>query len=425
MKMRVPIRALALVAGLLLSLAQSAAKDRESVVKTGMSFVPFPMVGFDGTKGVLFGALMNVYDFGNGSTYPNPRSSAYLEASGYTGGSKTFIFSYDSGSLLGRVRMNVAASLCADKAMEFFGFGGRRTFYDKSVAMDFYKYDRSTVNVKADFSGVISGLLRWEAGYHFNRFDIKDFNPKDDAQEVSLFGLYKKWGIIPSEESSTRFSSALRAGLVYDSRDYEGVPTKGILAKAHLVAASGFLGSSDSYLKVYATWRQYIPLVKESLTLAYRFDYQEFLGDAPWYVIPFYTPGGPVYDNVALGGLRSVRGLMYNRVTGSSVGFLNVELRWKFAGFTLLNQDIGLMASGFCDGISALKSFDLTNRTGAFPALYSKYVDSSRGDCIHLSTGAAFKLILNRNFVLNIEYAHALSAQYGAGVLYLNTGFYF
>lgn len=425
MKMRVPIRALALVAGLLLSLAQSAAKDRESVVKTGMSFVPFPMVGFDGTKGVLFGALMNVYDFGNGSTYPNPRSSAYLEASGYTGGSKTFIFSYDSGSLLGRVRMNVAASLCADKAMEFFGFGGRRTFYDKSVAMDFYKYDRSTVNVKADFSGVISGPLRWEAGYHFNRFDIKDFNPKDDAQEVSLFGLYKKWGIIPSEESSTRFSSALRAGLVYDSRDYEGVPTKGILAKAHLVAASGFLGSSDSYLKVYATWRQYIPLVKESLTLAYRFDYQEFLGDAPWYVIPFYTPGGPVYDNVALGGLRSVRGLMYNRVTGSSVGFLNVELRWKFAGFTLLNQDIGLMASGFCDGISALKSFDLTNRTGAFPALYSKYVDSSRGDCIHLSTGAAFKLILNRNFVLNIEYAHALSAQDGAGVLYLNTGFYF
>ena len=414
-----------LAACLMAALTQAVAKDKEPVVKTGMSFVPFPMVGFDGTKGLLFGALMNIYDFGNGSTYPNPRSAAYLEASGYTGGSKTFIFSYDSGSLLGRVRMNVAASLCGDTAMEFFGFGGRQTFYDKSVAIDFYKYNRSTVNVKADFSGVISGPLRWEAGYHFNRFVIRDFSPKDKETEVSLFGLYKKWGIIPSEESSLRYSSALRAGLVYDTRDYEGVPTKGILAKAHLVAAPGFLGSSDSYLKVFGTWRQYIPLVKESLTLAYRLDYQEFLSDAPWYVIPFYTPGGPIYDNVALGGYRSIRGLMYNRVTGSAIGFVNAELRWKFAGFTLFNQDIGLMASGFCDGISALKSFDLTNRTGAFPALYSKYIDSSRGDCLHLSAGAALKFILNRNFVMNIEYARALSAQDGAGVLYLNTGFYF
>ena len=82
-------------------------------------------------------------------------------------------------------------------------------------------------------------------------------------------------------------------------------------------------------------------------------------------------------------------------------------------------------SSGFCDGISALKSFDLTNRTGAFPALYSKYIDSSRGDCLHLSAGAALKFILNRNFVMNIEYARALSAQDGSGVLYLNTGFYF
>lgn len=407
------------------ALTQSAAKDKEPVVKTGMSFVPFPMVGFDGTKGMLFGALMNVYDFGDGSTYPNPRSAAYLEASGYTGGSKTFIFSYDSGSLLGRVRMNVAASLCADTAMEFFGFGGRRTFYDESVAIDFYKYNRSTVNVKADFSGVLYGPLRWEAGYHFNRFVIRDFSPQDKEMEVSLFDLYKEWGIVPSEESSLRYSSALRAGLVYDTRDYEGVPTRGILAKAHLIAAPGFLGSSDTYFKFHTTWRQYIPLVKESLTLAYRLDYQAFLGDAPWYVIPFYTPGGPVYDNAALGGYRSIRGLMYNRVTGSSIGFMNAELRWKFAGLTLFRQDIGLMLSGFCDGITALKAFDTTNRTGAFPELYSKYIDPSRGDCIHLSAGAALKFILNRNFVLNIEYARALSAQDGAGVLYLNTGFYF
>lgn len=262
-------------------------------------------------------------------------------------------------------------------------------------------------------------------GYHFNQFKVKDYHPQDSDQEISLFGLYKAWGMVPSEEVSKEYSSAVRAGLVYDSRDYEGVPTKGVLAGAHVFAAPGFLGSSESYLKIHATLRHYIPIIKENLVFAYRLDYQEFLSDAPWYAIPFYTPGGPVYDNAALGGYRTVRGLLYNRVSGPGIGFFNTELRWKFAGLTLLRQDVGLMLSCFCDGISTLRYFDLTNRTGAFPKLYDKYIDTSRGDNLHLSSGAALKIILNRNFVLNIEYARALSAQDGAEVMYFNTGFYF
>ena len=419
------LRIFSLAFCLFLTVWPHAAKDREPVVKTGHSFVPFPMVGFDGAKGFLFGGLMNVYNFGDGSTYPNPRSSAYFEVSGYTGGSKTFVASYDSGRLLPEVRMNLAASYCADNSMEFFGFGGRRTFYDSSMADGFYKYDRATLNIKADFSGKISDHLSWEVGYHFNQFKVKDYHPQDSDQEISLFGLYKAWGMVPSEEVSKEYSSAVRAGLVYDSRDYEGVPTKGILAGAHVFAAPGFLGSSESYLKIHATLRHYIPIIKENLVFAYRLDYQEFLSEAPWYAIPFYTPGGPVYDNAALGGYRTVRGLLYNRVSGPGIGFFNTELRWKFAGLTLLRQDVGLMLSCFCDGISTLRYFDLTNRTGAFPKLYDKYIDTSRGDNLHLSSGAALKIILNRNFVLNIEYARALSAQDGAGVMYFNTGFYF
>ena len=119
--------------------------------------------------------------------------------------------------------MNLAASYCADNAMEFFGFGGRRTFYDSSMADGFYKYDRATLNIKADFSGKISDHLSWEVGYHFNQFKVKDYHPQDSDQEISLFGLYKAWGMVPSEEVSKEYSSAVRAGLVYDSRDYEGV----------------------------------------------------------------------------------------------------------------------------------------------------------------------------------------------------------
>lgn len=402
-----------------------SAEDNQPFVKTGHSFVPFPMAGYDGAKGILFGALMNVYDFGDGAAYPNPRSSCYFEASGYTGGSKTFIASFDSGNLFPKMRMNLAASHCADNAMEFFGFGGRRTFYDADADEGFYKYSRATTNLKADFSGNITGHLSWEAGYHFNAFVIKDYQTKDDEKGISLFSLYRNWGIIPSEEIFRKYSSAVRLGLRYDSRDYEGVPTKGILARTSIIAAPAFFGSSESYLKVQATFRQYIPLAKERLTLAYRLDYQDFIGDAPWYALPYYTPGGPVYDDTALGGYRTVRGLMYNRVSDSTVGFINTELRWKFAGLTLMKQDIGLMFSGFCDGITSLRHFNVSNRTEAFPELYSKYITDVSRDALHISAGAALKIILNRNFVLNIEYARALSAQDGIGVMYFNTGFYF
>ena len=418
-------RILSLLICLSMILPPLAAEDNQPFVKTGLSFVPFPMAGYDGAKGILFGALMNVYDFGDGSAYPNPRSSCYFEASGYTGGSKTFIASFDSGCLFPKMRMTLAASHCADNAMEFFGFGGRRTYYDADADEGFYKYSRATTNIKADFSGNITGHLSWEAGYHFNAFVIKDYRTKDDEIGISLFSLYRSWGIIPTDEIFRKYSSAVRLGLRYDSRDYEGVPTKGILARTSIIATPAFFGSSESYLKVQATFRQYIPLAKERLTLAYRLDYQDFIGDAPWYVLPYYTPGGPVYDDIALGGYRTVRGLMYNRVSDSSVGFFNTELRWKFAGFTLLKQDIGLMLGGFCDGITSLRHFNVSNRTEAFPELYSKYITDVSRDALHISAGAALKIILNRNFVLNIEYARTLSAQDGAGVMYLNTGFYF
>lgn len=416
---------LSLALCLSLSLGSIQAEDKRDIVKTGHSFVPFPMAGFDGAKGILFGALMNVYDFGDGSTYPNPKSSGYFEASGYTGGSKTFIASFDSGSLFPQMRINLAASYCADNAMEFFGFGGRRTFYDAEADDGFYKYSRSTTNARADFSGNITRHLSWEAGYHFNAFKVRDYQPKDEEKGISLFSLYRSWGIIPCDEIFRKYSSAVRVGLRYDSRDFEGVPTKGMLAVAGLIAAPSFFGSSESYLKFQMTFRQYIPLAKENLTWAYRLDYQSFIGNAPWYVLPFYTPGGPVYDNAALGGYRTVRGLLYNRVSGQSVGFFNTELRWKFAGLALFKQDIGLMLSGFCDGITSLRSFDVSNKTAVFPELYSKYITSATGDALHLSVGTALKIILNRNFVLNIEYARALSAQDGAGVMYFNTGFYF
>ncbi|MBR7096375.1 MAG: hypothetical protein IKC78_01220, partial [Alistipes sp.] len=45
--------------------------SKEEIIKTGYNFGPLPAVAFDADKGFQVGALLNIYDFGGGSTYPN------------------------------------------------------------------------------------------------------------------------------------------------------------------------------------------------------------------------------------------------------------------------------------------------------------------------------------------------------------------
>ena len=54
------------------------------IVKTGISLGPLPVVAFHQDKGFQYGALLNIYHFGDGSTYPVPKSQWYLEASFFT-----------------------------------------------------------------------------------------------------------------------------------------------------------------------------------------------------------------------------------------------------------------------------------------------------------------------------------------------------
>ena len=57
---------------------------KKEIVKKGFNFGPLPIVAFDADKGLQLGALLNIFDFGDGSNYPNTRQKLYLEASFFT-----------------------------------------------------------------------------------------------------------------------------------------------------------------------------------------------------------------------------------------------------------------------------------------------------------------------------------------------------
>ena len=103
---------------------------KKEIVKTGYNFGPLPAVAFDADKGFQLGALLNIYDFGDGSTYPNTRQQWYFEASFFTKGSQQFVVSYDNRFLIPGVRWSSALTIFNDKAMDFYGFNGYMSYYD-------------------------------------------------------------------------------------------------------------------------------------------------------------------------------------------------------------------------------------------------------------------------------------------------------
>ena len=443
-----------------------AAPAKKEIIKTGYNFGPLPAVAFDADKGFQLGALLNIYDFGDGSTYPNTRQQWYFEASFFTKGSQLYVVSYDNRTWIPGVRFSTALTITNDKAMDFYGFNGYQSYYDFQRVLDGkknddmyiytpkYRTNRLAALFKADFVGKIGDTpLSWEAGYHLSYFKQgainrekinknKDENKMFPDSEPTLFEQYRTWGIIKDSEADGGLNSTVRVGLLFDTRDKEGAPSRGVWAEAHVMMAPKWLGTTNPYYKYSATFRHYVPIVsKDRLTFAYRLNYEGTFGrKAPYYVLPYMTTVGPTYDRDGMGGFRTVRGIMRNRVQGLDMASYNAELRWRFVQFTLWKQNIAFGLNVFSDGTMVTKGYDMSfgrtladfatpNEYEKAKAEYTAYMaQGTEKDRPHITVGGGFRFIMNQNFIVCLEYGKPvgkLAKQDGKGAFYINTGYLF
>ena len=417
--------------------------QKEDIVKKGISFGPLPVVAFDQDKGFQYGALLNLFDFGDGSYYPHPKQQWYIEASAYTKGTSQFFLTYDTKHLIPNIRMSVATTAVFDKAMDFYGFNGYQAIFYPDEKSAFYRLDRKAFTAKADFVGNIwDKKLFWQAGYYFswykyNPVDLDKINKgKDEADQFHGQTLYEKyiaWGIVPHQEHDGGRTSAIRLGLMYDTRDFEAAPARGIWAEANMTLAPKFLGTTHGYYRYMATFRHYIPIAQDNLVFAYRLNYQGSLGNLPYYIMPVFSNIGKEYDRDGIGGFRTVRGILRDRVQGLDVAFFNAELRWKFARFHVAKQNVYLGLNAFMDGATVTRNYDNSFRylthLSVLPtdikADYDNHVDPSKSDKLHLAAGGGFRIVINQNFIIAVDYAKAFDKRDGKGGLYINTGYLF
>lgn len=448
-------KSLFLIALAILPSAVSTAQDKSEIVKTGLNFGPLPAVAYDADKGLQLGAILQIFDYGDGTNYPNYNSKLYIEASFFTKGSKLFQIRYDNKELIPNVRWSSSVRVNLDRAYDFYGFNGYRSYYDYDrVAMGksgesylfnpFYRYSRNEFLVKSDFLGRINDHLQWEAGVFANYFklgsiDYDNINKgKDESQMFpegtpTLFDFYKQAGLIGEKEADGGLAAGLRAGIVYDTRDKEGAPSHGIWAEAHITAALPGISETPFY-RYSATWRQYLPIIKQDvLTFAYRLNYEGNFGSkAPFYALSYMTVMGEKNDLEGMGGFFTTRGIMRTRVIGLDMATYNAELRWRFCKFNIGKQNIALGLNLFSDGTMATRQLDMSGLS----SITDKYVPilNADKDTPHITFGAGFRFIMNENFIVAADYGTPLTHflknsplynQDGTGAFYINLGYLF
>ena len=109
--------------------ADTTDKKKEKI-KEGWSFGAIPVVAFEQDIGWKFGGVVNYYDYGDGTIYPDYRHSLYFEYSYTTKGSGIAQFIYDSEYLIPNLRVSAEASYLTERALDFYGFNGYEANYD-------------------------------------------------------------------------------------------------------------------------------------------------------------------------------------------------------------------------------------------------------------------------------------------------------
>jgi len=419
-------------------------KTKEKQIK-GWSFGAIPAIAFDSDIGFKYGAVLNLFDYGNGSIYPAYRHSIYLEWSRTTKGSGINQITYDSKYLIKDIRFTGDVSYFQEQALDFYGFNGYQATYNHNLEDNspnnpaylsrmFYRIDRQLLRLTFDFLSLRKDKnLQWVLGYglydiNIGKVDIKSLNEGRDADNLlpavdtstSLFEKYKNWNIIPTEQQNGGTTQIFKMGLVYDTRDNESNPMHGIWSEALLLLSPHFIGNKYNYAQFVISHRQYFTLKKEVLNLACRITYQgKIAGEMPFYMLPFlFASNKPTRDG--LGGAKTIRGVLRNRLVGEGMFYCNFELRWKFYRTRLLKQNFYIALSGFTDMGQVIQAYNFNKSN--IPQNYN--IDTTK-EKMHIGYGSSLHFVLNSNFVLNFTYGRAVDVQDGNSAFYINLNYLF
>lgn len=420
---------------------------QEKEMKTGWSFGLLPTATFSVDNGFQAGAFGDIYNYGDGSTYPDPLHKISWEASYFTKSHRVRLYlAYDSKYLIPNMRVNASVTYMTDPLYSFWGFNGPASLahldkpYDyywtnKETDINYYGMSRNMLRVLANLQGRITDHLNWAAGVNFWNWKLGDMRDRGFKtggsdqlhyydKENTLFRDYQKLGIIRDDEKEGGNALELNAGFVFDTRDMEAAPNRGIWAEAYL---NGNV-LDHRYLKACLYFRHYIDIPIHipagDPVFAYRLAWQQTIaGETPMYMIqnnPLLVQRNMISEG--FGSSNTIRGLRENRILTEGFAWANTELRVKLVNFKLFNQYFYIAVNPFFDAGVITKLY----RAEAFEAAAKKNVqtympfnniyDATKTGDIVYSAGGGLKIAMNQNFIVSVELAKCFYKPLDAGM---------
>ena len=456
-----------LVSALVLALGFSAfAQEEEKEMKKGWSFGLLPTATYSVDNGFQAGAFGDVYYYGDGSTYPDPLHKISWEGSYFTHSHRMRLYlAYDSKYLIPNMRVNASVTYMTDPLYSLWGFNGAAATQNYDVwsnrnqdqaipasdtdptltNINYYGMSRKMLRILANFQGQIVPHLNWAAGVNFWKWDLgamKDNGVKVGDEKrfyntnATLYNFLTTKGVITEAEKNGGLALELNAGLVYDTRDIEAAPNKGIWAEAYL---NGNV-LNQRYLKACAYFRHYISIPIHipagEPVFAYRLAWQQTIaGETPLYMIqnnPLLVQRNMISEG--FGSSNTIRGLRENRILAEGMAWANLELRVKLVNFKLFNQyfyiavnpffDAGIITKQYkADALAKIavdgKIYDPTFNAllgETDPTKLTPIYDASKAGSIVYSGGAGLKIAMNQNFIVSADFAKCFTPGMDAGL---------
>ena len=444
------MKRLLLTAALLIAagaVSSISAQEKEKEMKKGWSFGVLPTATYSVDNGFQAGAFGDVYYYGDGSTYPDPLHKISWEASYFTHSQRSrFYLAYDSKYLIPGMRINASATYVNDPLYSFWGFNGGASLanlpqsYDtywtnKTTGINYFGMSRQMLRILANLQGRITDNLNWAAGVNFWNWklgDMRDNGYKVEGsdtkmyydKENTLYRDYQKLGLITDAEKDGGTALELNAGFVYDTRDIEAAPNRGIWAEAYL--NGNVIG--QRYLKACMYFRHYIDIPIHipagDPVFAYRLAWQQTIaGETPLYMIqnnPLLVQRNMISEG--FGSSNTIRGLRENRILAEGFAWANTELRVKLVNFKLFNQYFYIAVNPFFDAGIITKAYRAEAFENAkklnvatYMPLENLYDSSKVGDFVY-SAGAGLKIAMNQNFIVSVELAKCFYKPLDAGM---------
>ncbi len=432
-------------------------------IKKGFNFGVLPTITYNSDLGFQYGALIDLYNYGDGKLYPKYYERYYLEWSRFTKGSGINNFSFESNRLLKGRTLYFDVMYRPDDQYDFLGYNGYESVYnsrwenkDSSAYRTrmFYKNQTKMLKIKTDVLTPINDKLNWVVGVIFYSFNIDTVNTikfnkgksEQDklpysSEQPGLYQRYVNWGLFPKAQKNGGSLMGFKAGLVYDTRNNWTNATKGIWTEFVLMYVPPFIGSAKAnYMKLSIVHRQYFTLIKDRLSFGYRIGYQGVLfGDEPYYAQP-YMMNVTIKNSMetGLGGSKTLRGVRRNRVVGKGKAWINAEFRWRFVNFDLFKQHFYLATNLFTDAGMIVQKSNIEQRFNDIKAQHPLTdaafwgANFKEGDYFnfgsekpHVSYGLGLRIAMNENFVVGLDYGRTLNDQDGKSGFYIGLGYLF